>query len=166
MQDLQLGDARPTLKLLKPGFAFQQTWLVKASRRHPAVAFAQQTDEVRPASIDFAQAQGKGQSLLGLLLRHTPAEIDVNQLDATVTRPSVQSWKYPLHQPLTLLHEVHEGRRQKHPDLAGFGGSGVALDHADAGSSTGLTIELNARPAEVRARWHGYRGLDLRHSHD
>ena len=87
MQNLQLGDARPALVLSQPWLPFKQLWLVEISRRHPAMAFAEQANEVGPAAIDLPQAQRKRLSLLGLLLRHPPAQVDVNQLDALGPAP-------------------------------------------------------------------------------
>ena len=145
MQNFQLGDAGSALMLAQPGLLLQQLRSKKLRWWHPAVAFAQQTDEVGPAAIDLCQAQGKSLSLLGHLLCHPPAQVHIHDLYPSAGRTAPQRGKHPLHQQLTLLLEVHKRGREEHTNQPCVLSGGVGFVHAAAGNNGGAMIELRIR---------------------
>ena len=79
MQDFQLREAGAAHALLQPGLSFQQGRLVIGGigRRHPAIALAEQADEIGPATINLRQTQRQRFSAFGLIGGHTPAQIHI-----------------------------------------------------------------------------------------
>ena len=65
VEDFEFGDGLAFLELFpEPFFFFEQ--LLRTVLRHPAVAFAEQTDEVGAAAFDFLQTNGQHLALGGL----------------------------------------------------------------------------------------------------
>src|SRR5262249_16841344 len=108
MQNLNFGNAR-IAERTQPGMVIQQTPVNRLRGRHPAVAVRQQTDEDR-ASVDFGKADSKRIAAFGLLGRDPPAQVNLDEVYASVSQGAPQVGKDALYQEIALRLQIVERR--------------------------------------------------------
>ena len=106
VEDFQLRDALARV-VLHPAVLAQG--LGREGPRHPAVALAQDAHEMGPAPVDLRQAQVEDLVVVGLLLGHTPTQIDIDQVDAVLLQPGPQFREDHFDQVVPLRVHVAEG---------------------------------------------------------
>ena len=106
----------------EPGLRFQQ--FRRNLLGHPAVALAQQTDEVGPAMLDFRQAQGQHLAFGLGFVGNAPAQVHLAPSDAPVLAEAAELREDLLDEFLAFLLHIAEGGGDENADftLASLGG--------------------------------------------
>src|SRR5262249_29222631 len=107
---------------------------VELFRRRPAVTLADEADEIRPATVDFGEADRKRCAAFGLFLGDAPAQVYLEQFNPARTETSTQRRKRLAHQDIALTLHIEESGRYKHAYSA------VLFPIHFPGSSTGRDL--------------------------
>src|SRR5947207_3236057 len=99
MENLQLGDALAGV-LAYPAVLAGDALGQPAG--NVAVALAKDAEEERPASVDLLQANVEGLLVVGLLPGHTPAQVNIHQVDAVLFQFLAQGGEDNLDEMITL----------------------------------------------------------------
>ena len=117
VEDFQFRHGSASLNvLLEPGFPLDD--FGPDGVRNPAVAFAQQADEIGPAALDLGQAEREHLAFVGLLLGDAPAQVHLGEGDKAFGALAAQFGEDLLHQQIPLPHHVAEGGGDEDADLA------------------------------------------------
>ncbi len=106
VQDFQLGQALVAVSIQPFLFLDQSN---RELTGHPAVAFAQQADEVGAAEFNLLQADGQHLAVLRLLLSDAPAQVHLHEIHAPLRAAPAQLRENLLHQHIPLHLHVAEG---------------------------------------------------------
>ena len=117
MEDFE-GRYRLLAVLVEPGMRFQQ--FRGDLLRYPAVALAEQTDEVGAAALDFRQAQGQDLAFGLGFVRDAPAQVHLTPGDAAALAQPAELGEDLLDEFLALLLHIAEGGGDKHANFALF----------------------------------------------
>ena len=99
-------------ELLNPGLAFQD--FRRDGVGNPAVAFTEQTDEVRSATPNFFQADRQHLAAFRLFFGDAPPQIDFSPRHPTFFAQPTQLWKNPKDEFVPLFLHVTKRGRDKH----------------------------------------------------
>ena len=82
-------------------------------RWHPSVALPQYPDKKRAAVINQVKTEVKHPIIIRLFFRHSPSEVNINQVDTVLAKLFTQSREDDLYQMVSLSIHVPEGGRDK-----------------------------------------------------
>ncbi len=117
VEDLQLGDA-PLRELTEPGLLLLEVGRERVVAGDPAVALAEEPDEVRAAGADLVQAELQRLPARALLLGDAPAEVHLHELDVPLAAEPAERRPGMGHQRVPVLLHVPEGGGDEDADTA------------------------------------------------
>ncbi len=120
MHDLKFSH-RPTRMLTDPRLTLNQGWIDEV--RHPAIALAQESNEIWATSSDLLEADRQHAALGYLLVSDPPPQINLAPRDAAGLAQCPQLGKNALDELIPLPFHVTEGRRHEHAHHAPRGAS-------------------------------------------
>ena len=117
VEDLQFGHRGPPLDvLLEPRLPFND--LGPDGVGNPAVALAEQAEEIRTAAFDLGQAQRQDLPFRRLFLGDAPAQVHLGEGDEALGALAAQFGEDILHEQVPFPHHVAEGGRDEDADHA------------------------------------------------
>lgn len=82
--------------------------------RHPPVTLAENADEEWPIGVNLVEAEIENAIIVGLLFGHTPAQVNVHQMNVMRFQAGAQLRESDLDQIVPLGIHVAEGRGDKY----------------------------------------------------
>ena len=119
MQHLEFGDALAAGVLRQPRLFLHERRIVLLHLRHPAVALAQQPDEVGARTVNLRQTDGQHLALLRFRLGDAPAQVHIHQFHLPLPATAAQFRKDAPDEDVPLAGEIPERRTDEEADGAG-----------------------------------------------